>query len=434
MKAHDIFPGVCIPDIFMRRVEERGEWYLFDPHEVRTVMGYSLEDAWGDEFERRYTECEEAAIDGRLRYNGRTIAAIDVMKRIMTSGFETGTPFIFYRDTVNRANPNKHAGMIYCSNLCTEICQNMSETQLIAVEEDGDYENIRILSGDYVVCNLSSLNLGRVRQKSDIERIVTAEMRMLDNTIDNNYYPIPQAKRTNQRYRAVGLGASGYAQWLAQNKIIWESDAHVAAADSLFEEIAYWAIRTSNVLAIERGAYSEFSGSDWETGAYFADRGYITINDAGEYEAVEGYERWQVLAYSVKNHGMRNGWVMSPAPTASTSLIAGSSACCDPIFARFFVEEKKNAVIPQTAPGLNAETMFFYKEAHTIDQTWSIRAAGARQRHIDQAQSFNVYITPLWTAPQLLAMYVQAWKDGLKTLYYTRNQSLEVEDCEVCSA
>jgi ribonucleoside-diphosphate reductase alpha chain len=118
MKAHDIFPGVCIPDIFMRAVEERGEWYLFDPHEVRTVMGYSLEDSWGDEFERKYAECVEAANDGRLTYKDRTIPAIDVMKRIMTSGFETGTPFIFYRDTVNRANPNKHAGIIYCSNLC----------------------------------------------------------------------------------------------------------------------------------------------------------------------------------------------------------------------------------------------------------------------------------------------------------------------------
>ena len=155
------------------------------------------------------------------------VPAIDIMKRILTSSFETGTPFVFYRDTVNRANPNKHKGIIYCSNLCTEICQNMSPTECITTTHEDGIITTQIKAGDYVVCNLSSLNLGRTRSKEEIEEVVTCQMRMMDNVIDLNHYPIPQAEITNQKYRAVGLGTSGYHQWLALNSIAWESDEHL---------------------------------------------------------------------------------------------------------------------------------------------------------------------------------------------------------------
>ncbi|MDB5056487.1 MAG: ribonucleoside-diphosphate reductase subunit alpha [Bacilli bacterium] len=416
MKAHDIFPGVCIPDLFMKTLQERRSWYLFDPHEVRKVLGYSIEDSWGEEWERKYAECI-----ANPQLSKDEVPAIDIMKKILSSCFETGTPFVFYRETVNRANPNKHAGMIYCSNLCTEICQNMSSSELITTAHEDGMITTKVQSGDFVVCNLSSLNLGRAYSQEQVAEVVRIQMRMMDNVIDLNYYPIPQAEITNKKYRAVGLGTSGYHQMLAQLKIVWESAAHLEKADELYEWINYCAIQASMEIAKEKGAYPAFTGSDWQTGEYFTQRGYSS-------------PQWQALQEEVARYGVRNAWMFAIAPTASTSLIAGSTAGTDPIFNKFFVEEKKNAVIPQTAPNLTAETTWYYKEAHKIDQLWSIQAAGIRQRHIDQAQSFNLYITPEISAKQFLELYMSAWEHGVKTVYYCRNKSLEVEDCVSCSA
>jgi ribonucleoside-diphosphate reductase alpha chain len=271
------------------------------------------------------------------------------------------------------------------------------------------------------VCNLSSLNLGRIQSYEDIARIVPIQMRMLDNVIDLNYYPVKQAQQTNKKYRAVGLGTSGYHQYLAQKGIRWESEEHLKVADELYEEIAYHTIKASMELAKEKGHYPVFEGSEWQTGEYFERRGYTG-------------ERWEELRKLVAEYGMRNAWTFAVAPTGTTSLIAGSTASIDPVYAKFFIEEKRNGNIPQTAPNLNEKTFFYYKEAHHIDQRWSIRAAGARQRHIDQSQSFNLYITPSITAPEFLNLYLEAWENGLKTIYYVRNQSVDVEDCVSCSA
>ncbi|WP_044642828.1 ribonucleoside-diphosphate reductase subunit alpha [Risungbinella massiliensis] len=416
LKAHDIFPGICIPDLFMEKVKQRDNWFLFDPHEVREVMGYSLEDSFGAEFERRYQECVE-----HPNIEKTVIPAIEIMKRVMVSAFETGTPFVFFRDTVNEANPNKHKGMIYSSNLCTEICQNMSPTEIISEELEDGVIITKQKPGDFVVCNLSSINLGRVHTYEDISRVVPVQMRMLDNVIDLNIYPVKQAEQTNKRYRAVGLGTSGYHQYLAQHKIMWESEEHVEEADKLFEELAYQAIKSSMEIAKEKGHYPLFSGSEWETGEYFERRGYQS-------------DRWKELQRDVAEFGMRNAWVFAVAPTGSTSLIAGSTAGIDPVYAKYFVEEKRGASIPQTAPNLSAETTWYYKESHLIDQTWSIRAGGKRQRHIDQSQSLNLYITPETNSREFLQLYIEAWENGLKTIYYVRNQSVDVEDCVSCSS
>ncbi|WP_240627492.1 ribonucleoside-diphosphate reductase subunit alpha [Thermoflavimicrobium daqui] len=416
LKAHDIFPGVCIPDLFMQRVKERGMWYLFDPHEIREVMGYSIEDSYGKEFERRYLECVE-----HPELTKTEIPAIDIMKRIMVSAFETGTPFIFFRDTVNQANPNKHQGMIYSSNLCTEICQNMSPTELLSEELEDGVIVTKQKPGDFVVCNLSSINLGRVNSEADLARIIPIQMRMLDSVIDLNIYPVRQAEYTNQKYRAVGLGTSGYHQYLAGRQIAWESEEHLEEADRLFENIAYYAIRSSMEIAKEKGAYPLFEGSEWQTGEYFDRRGYTS-------------ERWQQLRQDIAQYGMRNAWVFAVAPTGSTSLIAGSTAGIDPVYAKYFVEEKRGASIPQTAPNLSPKTTWYYKEAHHIDQLWSIRAAAKRQKHIDQSQSMNLYITPNTNAREFLDLYIQSWEHGIKTLYYVRNQSIEVEECVSCSS
>ena len=423
-KAHDIFPAISIPDIFMERLINRQDFSLFDPHEVEKLMGFSLEDYYDKdekhkEFSERYKLCEN---DNRLAKI--TVPALDIMKKIMKSAVETGTPFVFFRDTVNRANPNSHAGMIYGSNLCHEIAQNMSETKFVSeeiVSENGKSKIVTTVeSGDMVTCNLNSINLGNVAF-DELKENVPLQIRMLDNVITLNMFPVADAEVTSLKYRAIGLGVSGYHHYLAKNAIAWENEKHIEEADRLFEEIAYNAIKASMELAREKGAYAEFEGSKWQTGEYFDERGYVS-------------ERWQELKKDVMKYGLRNGYLMAVAPTGSTSNIAGTTAGIDPIFKKFFVEEKKGSFTPKTAPELNDETFWYYKEAHYINQLWSIKACAARQRHIDQAQSFNLYITPDVKAKDILDLYVEAYKSGIKTIYYVRNRSLEMDECTSCSS
>ncbi len=422
-KAHDIFPALSIPNLFMERLESRQDWSLFDPYQVHKVMGYHLEDFYDEEdtkpFTQRYLECEANTAIPRI-----SVPALEVMKKIMKSAVETGTPFLFFRDTVNRANPNKHAGMIYSSNLCHEIAQNVSESEFVeeVIETVGNHKEVvrRLKSGDMVTCNLNSINLGRVTIE-ELQETIPLQIRMLDNVITLNQTPVAEARITSDKYRAIGLGTSGYHHYLANNRIAWESEEHLNEADRLFEEIAYQSIKASMELAKEKGPYPEFMGSEWQTGKYFERRGYSS-------------ERWILLKEEVMKYGVRNGYIMAVAPTGSTSNIAGTTAGIDPIFKKFFIEEKKGSFTPKAAPDLSSKNFWFYKEAHHIDQLYSIRACGVRQRHIDQSQSFNLYITPEVKAKEILNLYVEAWKNGVKTIYYVRNQSLEMDECTSCSS
>ena len=422
-KAHDIFPALSIPNLFMERLENRQDWSLFDPYQIHKVMGYHLEDFYDEEdtkeFTKRYLECEANSAIPRV-----SLPALEVMKKIMKSAVETGTPFLFFRDTVNRANPNKHAGMIYSSNLCHEIAQNVSESELVeeVIESVGNHKEVvrRVKSGDMVTCNLNSINLGRVTLE-ELQETVPLQIRMLDNVITLNQTPVAEARITSDKYRAIGLGTSGYHHYLVNHRITWESEEHLKEADRLFEEIAYQSIKASMELAKEKGAYPEFEGSEWQTGRYFERRGYTT-------------DRWLKLKEEVMKYGVRNGYIMAVAPTGSTSNIAGTTAGIDPIFKKFFIEEKKGSFTPKAAPDLSDQNFWFYKEAHHIDQLYSIKACGVRQRHIDQGQSFNLYITPEVKAKEILNLYVEAWKNGVKTIYYVRNQSLEMDECTSCSS
>ncbi|RXJ02556.1 ribonucleoside-diphosphate reductase subunit alpha [Anaerobacillus alkaliphilus] len=420
-RTHDLFTGVCIPDIFMEKVENRENWYLFDPHEVRQVMGFSLEDYFDEQkgegtFRTKYEEC--IATDALSR---EAIPAIEIMKRLMVSQLETGTPYMFYRDTVNRLNPNKHAGMIYGSNLCTEIMQNMSPT--LVKEEVTQDGNIVITKqpGDYVVCNLSSISLAKAVTDDVLKRLIPIQVRMLDNVIDLNKIDVPQAQLTNQKYRAIGLGTFGWHHLLAIKQVKWESEEAVRFADALYEEINYLSIKASLELAKEKGVYPVFKGSDWENGQYFEARNYQT-------------DRWQELKEEVKQYGLRNGYLLAVAPNSTTSIIAGSTASIDPIFKKEYSEEKKNYKITVTAPDLNATTTWYYKSAHNIDQHWSIKQNAARQKHIDQAISFNLYVKNTVRAKDLLDLHIEAWKQGLKTTYYVRSTATELDDCESCSS
>lgn len=424
MKAHDVFPAVCYPDLFWRMAEQDldQDWHLMCPHDILTVKGYALEDYFGEEWERRYLDC---VADPRIEK--RVVSVKDVVRLVLKSAVETGTPFAFMRDAVNRANPNPHAGVIYCSNLCTEIAQNTSEIEEVSREvetRDGDTVVVTTTRpGDFVVCNLASLSLGRlpVEDEEALRPLVRTVVRALDNVIDLNFYALPYAELTCNRYRAIGLGVSGYHHMLARRGITWESEEHLRFADEVFERVNRLAIEASCDLAAERGSYALFEGSDWQTGAYFEKRGY----DA---------PAWRELAARVRERGMRNAYLLAVAPTSSTSIIAGTTAGVDPVMRRFFLEEKKGSMLPRVAPELSPETLWYYKPAHAIDQTWSVRAAGVRQRHIDQAQSVNLYITNDYTMRQVLGLYLEAWRSGVKTLYYVRSRSLEVEECESCAS
>ena len=424
MKAHDVFPAICFPNLFWRLAKENinSNWYLFCPHEVKEVMGFCLEDYYGEEWEEKYKLCVKEP-----RLDKRVLTVKDLVKLILKSQVETGTPFIFNRDNANNTNPNSHKGMIYSSNLCTEIMQNMKEildTDEKILQIDGeDHVVTDVKAGDFVVCNLASLVLGNIDLQNDeeMEFVVSTMIRALDNVIDLNYYPTPFAKITNAKYRAIGLGTSGYHHALVKNKIMWQTEEHLEFMDKVYEKINYYAIKESSKIAEEKGSYKYFEGSEWQTGKYFEKR---------EYNSKE----WIELKEQVAKNGLRNAYLLAVAPTGSTSIIAGTTAGVDPVMMRYFLEEKKGSIIPRVAPDLTPETFWLYENAHEVDQTWSIKAGGIRQRHIDQGQSLNLYITTDYKMSQILNLLILSCEVGLKSIYYIRSKSLDIDECDSCSA
>lgn len=423
-KAHDVFPGLCYPDLFWRLAENNidANWYMMCPHEIKLLKGYSLEDFYGEEWEEKYYECVN---DERIEK--RIMSVKDIVRLIIKSAAETGAPFAFFRDTVNKMNPNKHKGMIYSSNLCSEIMQNMSAMDIkeseIINDEQGCSVIKKIIPGDFVVCNLSSVVLGNldVLDDKEIEYVVETQIRAMDNVIDLNYYSVPFAEITNKRYRSIGLGTSGYHHMLANYKIHWTEEKHKTFVDEVYEKINYYAIKASMKISKEKGAYELFEGSDWENGNYF---------DARDYKS----DKWNELKEEVNKYGMRNGYLIAIAPNGSTATIAGTSEGIDPIMARFYLEEKKGSIIPKTAPNLSEDNYWYYNSAYNIEQKLSVQMNGVRQRHIDQGQSFNLYITTNYTMRQIMNLYIEACKVGVKSIYYVRSKSLEVTECESCSA
>lgn len=330
-KAHDVFPGLCYPDLFWKLAENNidSDWYMMCPHEIKEIKGYSLEDFYGDEWEEKYYECVN---DERIEK--RVMSVKDIVRLIIKSAAETGAPFAFYRDTVNKMNPNKHNGIIYSSNLCTEIMQNMSPMEINKSEiinEDGScIVTQNIIPGDFVVCNLSSVVLGNIDvcSEEEVEYVVETQIRAMDNVIDLNYYSVPFAEVTNKKYRAIGLGTSGYHHMLANNRIHWTEEKHKDFADEVYERINYYAVKASMKIAKEKGAYNLFKESDWDNGDYFELRGYKD-------------EKWCALRKEIKENGMRNGYLLAVAPNGSTATIAGTSEGIDPVMARFYLEEKR---------------------------------------------------------------------------------------------
>lgn len=437
MRAHDVFHGICLPDLFMERVSTRGEWSLFCPHETKKVMGWKdengralgLEDFYDESFgEGAFRDKYEEAVNHPL-LSRITVQAIDIMKRVLKSQLETGTPYMFYRDTVNRSNPNRAHGMVYSSNLCTEIMQNQSATVIEKEElvtKDGQTRIvISKVPGDFVVCNLNSIHLARAIPHNVLERLVPIQVRMLDNVIDINNIEVLQAQYTNSQYRAVGLGTFGLHHLLALEGIHWESEEAVTYNDNLYEKINYLLVKSSMELSKEKGHYPKFKGSDWESGHYFDQREYTSGERVGEFVTTE---QWKELQAEVRQNGVRNAWLFAIAPNGSTSIIAGSTASIDPLYELLSYEEKTTYKIANPAPDLSEKTSPYYQTAFQVDQHASINMAAARQRHVDQGQSFNFYVRPDIKATEFLELHLHAWRAGMKSTYYVRSRALTIEE------
>ncbi len=453
-RAHDLFPALWINDLFMKRVSEDGLWTLFDPFDTPELSNLYL-----DKFEKKYIEYENDA-----NIIKESIKAKELWKKILLSYFETGTPFLCFKDNANRVNPNSHEGVIRSSNLCTEIFQNTDANhyQIKVVFDDKSFvlfeENEDILldsgiikkakkitaldqikgkkifivekekyDGKTAVCNLASINLSKINKKEDFERVIPTAVRMLDNVIDLNFYPLLKVKKTNLETRSIGLGVMGEAQMLAESGIKWGSHEHFMKIDETMEMVSYNAILASANLAIEKGKYPKFEGSRWSQGIFPIDGANEEAKKLTDRGGLFGYiYDWQKLKEKVKKNGIRNGYLMAVAPTSSISILVGTTQTIEPVYKRKWFEENLSGLIPVVVPNLSLDTWQFYTPAYELDQTLIIKAGAIRQKWIDQGQSLNIFITlDKASGKYLNEIYTLAWKLGIKSTYYLRSQSPE---------
>ena len=472
-RAHELFPALWINDLFMKRVKENARWSLFDPAEVADLC-----DLYGDEFEARYIAYEN---DEKIQKN--VVMAKELWKKILTSYFESGMPFLCFKDNAHKTNPNDHDGIIRSSNLCTEIFQNTQPNyykikitfdngseRLFDEEEDvtvdsGITKKAKKLSaldsiggeqifivekesveGKTAVCNLASINLSKINKKEDIERVVPIAVRMLDNVIDLNFYPHKKVKHTNLASRSIGLGVMGEAQMLAERSVKWGSYEHLALIDSVMENISFNAIYASSNLAVEKGVYPLFEGSKWSRGVMPIDTANANakalLNDRGGLFDESGCD-WSKLREKVKKDGMRNGYLMAIAPTSSISILVGTTQTIEPVYKRKWFEHNLSGMIPNVVPNLSPETWQFYTPAYELDQRVLVRAGAIRQKWIDQGQSLNIFMSlDKASGGYLSEIYTLAWELGLKSTYYLRSESPDSEklnnvadrsiECEGC--
>ncbi|WP_169777403.1 ribonucleoside-diphosphate reductase subunit alpha [Campylobacter mucosalis] len=471
-RAHELFPALWINDLFMKRIAANEKWTLFDPAQVS-----DLTDLYGDEFEKRYIEYEN---DDTIQKN--TMLAKELWKKVLTSYFETGMPFLGFKDNANKANPNNHTGIIRSSNLCTEIFQNTQPNyyqikvtfnsgkislyneeddvlvdsgitkkakKLSALDSIKDDQIFIVekepLAGQTAVCNLASINLSKINSPEDIARVVPIAVRMLDNVIDLNFYPHKKVKDTNLQTRAIGLGVMGEAQMLASKQVKWGSYEHLALIDSVMENISYHTIYASSNLSVEKGRYPSFEGSKWSRGIMPIDianeNAKALVNRGGLFD--ENTCDWDKLRAKVKTDGMRNGYLMAIAPTSSISILVGTTQTIEPVYKRKWFEHNLSGMIPNVVPNLSPDTWQFYTPAYELDQRVLIRAGAIRQKWIDQGQSLNIFMSlDKASGGYLNEIYTLAWSLGLKSTYYLRSESPDSEkvnsvadrsiECEGC--
>lgn len=392
LRAHDVYPAAWVCDLFMERVQRGGVWSEFQPN-----VYPELHELYGQAFKVRYEQLESEGKAHKQR------PAMDVWKRILTNLFETGHPWITFKDECNRRSPQDHVGVVHSSNLCTEITLNTS-----------DWET--------AVCNLGSVNLARHITNGDfdrekLKRTVRTAMRMLDNVIDLNYYPSSRAKTSNLQHRPVGLGLMGETEAKVACGVAFDSDTGVAFSDRAMEIISYYAIEASCDMAIERGAYPTFQGSKWS-------QGILPIHTARTSESTLGLDTvWQKLSEKVARTGMRNSNCMAIAPTATISIITGTTPCIEPIFEISRGEKNMSGQFTVVDPCVKYRRPELLKTVWEIDSEWIIKSAAARQKWIDQSQSVNIFVKAGTKGSQLAEIYMSAWARGLKTTYYLRSQT-----------
>ena len=427
-RAHDINTAAWIPDLFMKRVQDGGKWTLFCPSEAP-----ELHDLYGKDFEAKYVEYENKNLA-----NAKTVQAQDLWRKMLTMLYETGHPWITFKDTSNVRSPQDHVGVVHSSNLCTEITLNTSKDET-------------------AVCNLASLNLSNmikdgVLDREKIEKTVEVGVRMLDNVIDNNFYPTEEAERANMRHRAIGLGLMGYQDAVYKMNLSFDTDENVQFADESMEIVSYYAIQASCKLAEERGAYKTYEGSKWHRGIFPFDTLNVLEEHRGRNISVSRQQKldWSVLKDKVKQFGMRNSNVMAIAPTATISNISGVFPCTEPAYKNIYMKENLSGnflvinrylIDDLEKLGLwNEETLrqiklndgsvynltFLpenirnkYKETFEIDMKWIVEAGARRSKWIDQSASTNIFMSTK-SGKALSDVYHLAWEKGLKTTYYLR--------------
>jgi ribonucleoside-diphosphate reductase alpha chain len=432
-RTHDMNTANWIPDLFMKRVAEEGQWTLFSPCEVP-----ELHDLYGAEFETAYVAYEEKADRGEIK-TYRRIKALDLWRKMLGMLFETGHPWITFKDPCNIRSPQLHSGVVHSSNLCTEITLNTSDNEI-------------------AVCNLGSVNLPQHVDENGLnleklERTINTAMRMLDNVIDYNYYSVPQARTSNLRHRPVGLGIMGFQDALYKQHISYASEGAIEFADESMEAVSYYAIQASTQLAEERGTYPSYQGSLWSQGVLPIDSVARLREVRGDYLQQDESSRmnWDSLRQRVVTSGMRNSNTMAIAPTATISNICGVSQSIEPIYQNLFVKSNLSGeftvVNPYLVDDLKAKGLWddvmvndlkyydgsvqsidrvpdalklIYSTAFEIDSRWLVEAASRRQKWIDQGQSLNLYMAEP-SGKKLDNLYKLAWVRGLKTTYYLRS-------------
>jgi ribonucleoside-diphosphate reductase alpha chain len=431
-RTHDMNTANWIPDLFMKRVMEKGEWTLFSPSEAP-----DLHDKVGKAFEQAYTGYEAAAARGEIRVFKKVLAT-DLWRKMLSMLFETGHPWITFKDPCNIRSPQQHVGVVHSSNLCTEITLNTSADEI-------------------AVCNLGSVNMPN-HMKGDgldlikLQKTIRTAMRMLDNVIDINYYAVDKARNSNLRHRPVGLGIMGFQDCLHMMRVPFASDKSVEFADRSMEAVCYYAYLASTELAEERGRYQSYEGSLWDRGILPQDSIKLLMEERGGYLEQDTAEtmNWSVVRERIKTHGMRNSNCVAIAPTATISNIIGVSACIEPTFQNLYVKSNLSGEFTEInsylvrdlkARGLWDEVMIadlkyfdgslskidrvpqdlrdIYATAFEVEPKWLVEAASRRQKWIDQAQSLNIYMAGA-SGKKLDETYKLAWLRGLKTTYYLR--------------
>jgi len=439
-RTHDMNTANWIPDLFMKRVAEEGQWTLFSPEETP-----DLHDLTGKEFEAAYTAYEEKAEQGEIK-NTRQLRAVDLWRKMLGMLFETGHPWITFKDPCNLRSPQQHVGVVHSSNLCTEITLNTSKDEI-------------------AVCNLGSVNMAQHVTENGLdleklERTITTAMRMLDNVIEYNYYSVPQARKSNLLHRPVGMGIMGFQDALYIQRIPYSSEEAVSFADTSMEAVSYYAIQASSDLAAERGAYKTFDGSLWSQGILPIDSIQILKESRGDYLQVDESHAidWDSLREKVRTQGMRNSNTMAIAPTATIANICGVNQSIEPTYQNLFVKSNLSGEFTVVNPymvkdlkdhGLWDDVMIndlkyydgslksidripeeiqaLYATAFEIDSRWLIEAASRRQKWIDQGQSLNLYMAEP-SGKKMDNLYKLAWVRGLKTTYYLRSMGATAQE------